>query len=89
MIYVYLIQSKKDQCWYTGFTDDLRKRMMEHNEGKVLSTKHRRPFLLIYYEACLSRVDAKARELFLKSGMGKRYLRNRLKHFLLLNNGDK
>ena len=82
--YTYLIQSLKDSKWYTGITDNLRKRFNEHNSGKVLSTKGRGPFRIIYYEACLNKKDAIARERFLKSGMGKRYLKNRLKRFLFL-----
>lgn len=84
MYYVYVLQSKKDRKWYTGFTDDLRKRFIEHNANKSRYTKNRGPFDLIYYEACKHKGDAKAREIYLKTGMGKRYLRNRLKRFLAL-----
>jgi len=84
MYYVYVIKSKKDKQFYTGFTRDLENRIREHNEGRVSSTKERGPFELIYYEACLNERDALAREKYLKSGMGKRYLRNRLKGFLSL-----
>ena len=79
MYYTYLLRSKKDGLWYTGFTKDLRKRFSEHNQGKVESTKQRVPFELLYYEACKNAKDAKAREKYLKTGMGKRYLKNRLK----------
>jgi putative endonuclease len=84
MIYTYIIQSKKDSQWYTGATKDLRKRFKLHNDNRVVSTKGRGPFVLIYYEACLNQEDAFAREKFLKSGMGKRYVKNRLKRFLSL-----
>ena len=84
MYYVYVIQSKKDKQFYTGFTRDLENRIREHNEGRVSSTKERGPFELIYYEACLNEQDDLAREKYLKSGMGKRYLRNRLRRFLSL-----
>jgi len=84
VLYIYVIQSKKDKRFYTGFTENLRKRFYEHNSGKVSSTKNRGPFELIYYEACLNEQDAIAREKYLKSGMGKRYLKNRLKRFLSL-----
>jgi putative endonuclease len=82
MHYVYVLKSLKDGKWYTGCAGDLRKRFSEHNDGKVNSTKGRGPFELIYYEASLDREDAFAREKYLKSGMGKRYLKNRLKRFL-------
>ncbi|MFQ5714856.1 MAG: GIY-YIG nuclease family protein [Candidatus Scalinduaceae bacterium] len=84
MYYTYVIQSKKDKKFYTGSTKDLRKRFNEHNSGKVSSTKNRGPFMLIYYEACLNEQDARYREKYLKSGLGKRYLKNRLKSFLSL-----
>ena len=84
MYYVYVIKSKKDGELYTGSTNNLRKRFNEHNSGKVSSTKNRGLFALIYYEACLNKYDAKDRERYLKSGMGKRYLKNRLKRFLSL-----
>ncbi len=82
MQYVYVLKSGRDGQWYTGCTNDLNKRLKDHNEAKVVSTKERTPFELIYYEASLNSADAFAREKYLKSGMGKRYLKNRLKRFL-------
>lgn len=82
--YVYVLQSKKDGHWYTGCTDDLRKRFEQHRDGRTSSTKGRGPFELIYYEAARDKDDAFDRERYLKTGMGKRYLRNRLKRFLSL-----
>lgn len=84
MYYTYVLQSKKDGRFYTGSTGDLRKRFEEHTLGRVISTKNRGPFELTYYEACLDEHDARDREKYLKSGMGKRYLKNRLKRFLSL-----
>lgn len=82
--YVYVLRSIKDKLFYTGYTDNLQKRFNRHNKGLIYSTKHRKPFILIYSEACLHQQDATAREKFLKTGMGKRYLKNRLKRFLFL-----
>jgi putative endonuclease len=79
--YVYVLMSGKDNNWYTGFTSDLKRRVREHQEGQSASTLHRGPWQLIYYEASLDIEDARARERYLKSGMGKRYVRNRLKNF--------
>ena len=84
MHYTYILLSKKDNRFYTGYSNDLRKRLNEHNNGKVFSTKGRGPFRLVYYEACENEEDARAREKYLKSGMGKRYVKNRIKRFLLL-----
>ncbi|RJQ38960.1 GIY-YIG nuclease family protein [Candidatus Microgenomates bacterium] len=80
MFYTYVLLSSKDRQWYTGFSNDLKRRFKEHNKGLVYATRKRRPFKLIYYEACLNEHDAMARETYLKSGMGKRYVKNRLKY---------
>jgi putative endonuclease len=82
--YVYVLRSLKNNLWYTGFTKDLRKRFKEHNSDHIGWTGKRGPFELIYYEASRDTDDAKSREKYLKSGMGKRYLKNRLKRFLSL-----
>ncbi|MFH1383629.1 MAG: GIY-YIG nuclease family protein [Candidatus Omnitrophota bacterium] len=78
------MRSKKDNRFYTGFTSNLRKRFSQHNEGVIVATKKRKPFELIYYEACLHKEDVVKREKYLKTGMGKRLLQNRLKRFLSL-----
>ena len=80
--YVYVLMSETDGRWYTGCTVDLRRRLAEHQAGHSTSTRYRGPWSLIYYEASLHIEDAQARERYLKSGMGKRYVRNRLKNFL-------
>jgi putative endonuclease len=82
MHYVYLLFSAKDSKFYTGTTNDLKRRLKEHNSGNVKSTRNRRPLQLIYYEACLNEDDVKHREIYLKSGMGKKYIRNRLRRYL-------
>jgi putative endonuclease len=82
MFYTYVLRSKKDKHWYTGATNDLKERFKLHNQNKILSTKGRGPFEIIYYEACVDQQDAFQREKYLKSGPGKRYLKNRLKKFL-------
>ncbi len=80
--YVYVLLSKKDNLFYTGYTNDVQSRIEEHNSGKVQSTKFRTPLILIYWEGCLNQQDATRREKYLKSGNGKTYLKNRLKNFL-------
>lgn len=82
MYYNYILLSKIDNNFYTGYTNNLFKRLEEHNQGKVLSTKYRIPLRLIYYEVCSCKEDAMAREKYLKSGMGKRYIKNRIKTYL-------
>lgn len=68
MYYVYVLKSEKDKKLYIGFTKDLRKRFSEHQNGMVKSTKPRRPFVLVYYEAYKSDANAKNREFQLKKG---------------------
>jgi len=53
MYYVYILKSLKDRKLYSGYTADLKARLLEHNKGRAESTKHRIPFQLIYYEAYL------------------------------------
>jgi len=80
--YTYVLQSMKDREFYAGFTQDLKLGFEQHNKGLVESTKDRRPFELIYYEACLNRDDATKREKYLKTFHGKMYLKRRLKSYL-------
>jgi len=82
MYYVYVLKSEKDRRFYIGHTTDLKKRLELHNKGRVESTKYRRPFMLIYYEASLNQKDALRREKYLKTTYGHRYIRNRVNHFL-------
>ncbi|KKR21343.1 MAG: hypothetical protein UT50_C0009G0002 [Candidatus Moranbacteria bacterium GW2011_GWA2_39_41] len=82
MYYVYVLQSKKDNKNYTGYTKNLKLRFELHRDGKIESTKDRRPLKLIYYEACLNQQDATHREKYLKTTYGKRYIKSRLKSYL-------
>ncbi|MDO8590716.1 MAG: GIY-YIG nuclease family protein [bacterium] len=66
MNYTYVLKSRKDLQLYIGSTNDLRKRFRQHNNGEVFSTKSRRPFELIYYEAYKAESDARKREQSLK-----------------------
>ena len=81
--YVYVLFSLKDKKFYVGFTADLKERFKKHQNGEVISTKHRRPLILIHYEYFVDKDDAKAREIFLKSGFGREQLRQSLKRTLL------
>jgi len=82
MYYVYVIRSQKDKHFYVGFTSDLNRRLKRHNDGLVESTRPRKPFDLVYYEACVNKQDAIRREKYLKSTYGKRYIRNRISNYL-------
>lgn len=81
--YVYILLSLKDKKFYTGFTTDLRNRLSQHARGEVISTKNRLPVKLIHYEYFINEEDARSREVFLKSGFGRKQLKNSLKNTLI------
>ncbi|RJQ25226.1 GIY-YIG nuclease family protein [Candidatus Parcubacteria bacterium] len=77
--YVYILHSYKDKGLYIGFTNNLKRRLTEHANGKVTATHLRTPVKLIHYEYFINEADAKAREKFLKSGYGRQQLKAFLK----------
>jgi putative endonuclease len=80
MNYVYVLKSLKDGNAYIGSTTNLRRRFAEHEKGLVISTKSRRPFELVYYEAYKDEKDARLREASLKlKSRAYAQLRSRLK----------
>lgn len=79
MYYTYVLRSLKDGKHYTGYTHNLEARFEQHQNGEVHSTSYRRPFELIYFEACRSQTDAMKREKYLKTFYGHMYLKKRLK----------
>ena len=79
MHYVYVLCSKKDKDLYIGMTNNLRRRLSEHNDGKSFATAPRRPFVLAYYEAYADESDAIEREHGLKlRGQARKHLMTRL-----------
>lgn len=80
MFYIYIIQSKKDNKLYTGYTRDIKKRISEHNLGKVRSTKARRPFELIYREEFKTKKEAIERERELKTGQWRELIKEIIKY---------
>lgn len=80
--YVYVLKSVIDKKFYTGYSKDLKLRFKQHNTKRVQSTKKRGEMKLIYYEASLNQKDATRREKYLKTYLGKMFLRNRLKSYL-------
>ncbi len=81
--YIYILFSKNKNELYIGYTKDLKSRLRQHFKGYVPSTRSNRPLELIHYEAFVDNNDARAREIFLKSGFGrnqlKKCLQNKLK----------
>jgi len=66
MYYVYILESKKDKKMYIGSTNDLKRRLQEHQNGKVQSTSYRRPLELVYFEAFRNETQARRREMNLE-----------------------
>ena len=75
MYFIYILQSLKDGRTYVGYTDDVERRLIQHNSGYVRSTKHRTPFKLLFTEEFETSAEAKRRELYWKSGAGRRKLK--------------
>ena len=80
--YVYILRSIKDRLFYIGYSEDLKSRVYDHNMGKNISTKNRRPLELIFYEAYRNKADALRRESYFKTTKGKTTLKQMLKEFL-------
>lgn len=86
MFYVYVLDCVDEgkHTLYTGFTSNLRQRIKHHRAGNTKTTKKFDKFSLVYYEACVNEQDARKREVQLKTGFGRGYLKNRLKNYLIL-----
>ena len=82
MYYTYVLQSDKDSKFHTGFSQDLKLRFEQHNNGLVECTKDRRPLKQVYYEACIDRSDGIRTGKYFKTHHGKIFLRRRLKSYL-------
>lgn len=82
MYYVYVLESLKDGSLYIGSTGDLKRRFQEHNGGYSRYTNQHRPYKLIFYLGLLVRSDAERFEEYLKSGYGRRVLKNIIRDYL-------
>lgn len=83
MYWVYVLECPDDRSWYIGYTSDLDKRVREHQSGYgSQTTSIKAGWKLIYCEGYLDIKDAKGREVFLKSGAGRKFLKKQLKNYL-------
>ncbi|MEP2239944.1 MAG: GIY-YIG nuclease family protein [Maribacter sp.] len=73
---MYILRSEADGRLYKGMTNNLRKRIEEHNSGKNKSTKGFLPWVLVYNEEFETRIEARVREKYFKSGIGRAYLKS-------------
>ena len=76
--FVYVLKSEKDGRLYKGMTNNIERRIYEHNIGKHKSTRPYKPWELVYQESYDSRIEARKREKYLKSGIGREFLKNKL-----------
>lgn len=85
MYYVYVLENQNDKSFYIGYTANLKRRILEHQNGKGgRTTRIKKSWKLIYFEGYLNKQDALGRELFLKSGSGRKYLYKQLANYLKL-----
>ena len=76
MFIVYAIKSESRNYIYVGMTNNLERRLNEHNNGENRSTKAYKPFALFYSEVFETRLEARRKEKYLKSGIGKEFLKS-------------
>ena len=75
MYFVYILKSFRDKRTYVDYTNNLENRLKMHNSGQVIATRHRRPLKLLFIEELQTLKEAKKREVYWKSGGGRRRLR--------------
>jgi putative endonuclease len=78
MFYLYILESIETKRFYVGSTNDLKRRIKEHNAGKNRSTKFYMPWRLIYYEAYITMDLARKAEIFYKKSQGRRQIKKKL-----------
>ena len=78
-MFVYVLRSERDGRFYVGMTSSIDRRLKEHNLGRTKSTKAYMPWILFFFEEYANRVEARAREKYLKSGYGKQWIKEKYK----------
>ena len=76
MIFTYVLYSEEFDRTYTGMTKDVNKRLKQHNKKENKSTKAYVPWILIHIEQFSNRVEARRREKYLKSGIGREFIKS-------------
>ena len=80
MHHVYVLKSKNHWRFYVGMTENIERRLKEHNSGKTKSTKGYKPWILFSHETFPTRWEARKREKYLISGIGKEFIKNKWSH---------
>ena len=76
--YVYVLRSNEFERNYTGFTTNLENRLKQHNSGKTASTRPYKPWRILYYECFSTKKEALSKEKYLKSGIGREFIKNNM-----------
>ncbi|MEO7666630.1 MAG: GIY-YIG nuclease family protein [Dehalococcoidia bacterium] len=74
--FVYILQSQRNGRYYIGFSTDPQKRLAEHNNGRVRSTKNLRPWMMVYTEEHPDETSARQREYYIKSMKSRVYIQS-------------
>ena len=82
MYYTYVIKSKIRNYIYVGITSNVERRFNDHTEGRNKTTKPYKPFDLLLKEEYSTRVEARKREIYLKSGAGKEWIKRNYIEYL-------
>lgn len=77
MHFVYVLRSEVDGKFNVGMSTDVQKRLKEHNAGKTKSTKGYTPWILFFFEELETRDNARTREIYLKSGVGREFIKRK------------
>ncbi|MCF8322272.1 MAG: GIY-YIG nuclease family protein [Flavobacterium sp.] len=76
--FVYVLKSELDGRPYKGHTENIDKRIKEHNSGRIISTKGYKPWKLVYFQTFQTRGEAVLREKYFKTGSGREFLKEKL-----------
>ena len=76
MYYVYVLHSQKDGTFYIGLTNNLERRVRQHNTGQERTTRSHIPYELVLTEEFPTRPEARTREKYYKSGVGRARIRS-------------
>ncbi len=79
--YIYILKSLKFDKFYTGYTNDLKRRLNEHNSGKSEYTRKFKPWEIVYFEECNDVEEARQKEKYYKSASGRRKIKKILNNF--------
>jgi len=78
MHYIYILQSQKDNSYYTGYTDELKKRLKQHNQHDSKYSSSKAPYIIVWYCAFTNKKKALDFEKYLKQGSGFAFARKHL-----------